>query len=220
MGFEEYNLIKSTMLEVAEKNNSIEAIKSEMDGVKSRKKRIRKEIKKLRKDIKEMKPKFSFDKKTVKKYESEIISSELALNRSSDNMGLALAAWLISWFILIPLSAIVFVNIPILTTDQQIFLFFFFLVGPFATFLLPTLGVDETKFHEDNILDRKNLLEGFNSLPQEVEKLEKSISKKNEKINESETEIEDFEKDIEKIYSEITELMDSIKHLIPYADKI
>ena len=220
MGFEEYNLIKSTMLEVAEKNNPIEAIKSEMDGVKSRKKITRKRIKKLRNDIKEMKSKFGFSNSHQRHLESEIISSELALNRSSENVRLAVRTWMISWFILVPLSAFAFVAIPIMTPDQYIFLLFFFIVGPFATFLLPTLGMDEKKFHEDNISTCKYFLEGFNSLPQEVEKLEKSISKENEKINESETEIEDFEKDIEKIYSEITELMDSIKHLIPYADKI
>ena len=61
MGFEEYNLIKTTMLEVAEKNNSIEAIKSKIGGVESRKKDIRAGIAISRKEIKEMKSEYDFD---------------------------------------------------------------------------------------------------------------------------------------------------------------
>ena len=218
MGFEEYNLIKSTMLEVAEKNNSIEAIKSDIDGIESRKKKINANIAKLRKDIKEMNSEFNFDNETVERYESELKSSEDALSHSENNFGIAGGLVILLGVPFVAALALVDSGYPKEYAEVTAMICLIPLFVIFVAF--PTLDDKEEKSHKGKISYRKNLLEGFYSLPQEIEKLEKSISKMNHRIKESDTEIEDFEKDIEKIYSEITELMDSIKHLIPYADKI
>ena len=218
MGFEEYNLIKTTMLGVAKKTNSIEAKKSEIDGIVSRKRKNNAKIAKLRKDINEMNSEYNFDNETVERYESEIKSSELALSRSDKNLNLFMLILLISWFIGCPLT--LFFLSSYLTDDEAIPVFVFFASLPFIAALIIPDEEEGGESHNEKITRIKNLLKRFNSLPQEIEKLEKSISKENEEIKESDTEIEDLENEIETINSEISDMMDSIKHLIPYADKI
>ena len=214
MGFEEYNLIKTTMLEVAEKNNSIEAIKSKIGGVESRKKDIRAGIAISKKEIKEMKSEYDFDNEKVETYESEIKSYERAITASENTLIPTLVTFVVGTVVTM---------IAIANDDPEgnlssgvccFFVIIFLLVGS------NSLDEKEEKSIKRKISYRKNLLKKFNSLPQEIEKLEKSISKKNEEIKESDSEIEDLEKEIEKINSEISDMMDSIKHLIPYADKI
>ena len=219
MGFEEYNLIKTTMLGVAKKTNSIEAKKSEIDGFVSRKRKNNAKIAKLRKDIKEMNSDYNFDNETVERYESEIKSSELALSRYDKRMNLFGKILFISWFIGGPLT--LFFLSSYLTDDEAIPLFLFFALLPFiAIWIVPDKEDEDGELHNEKITRIQNLLEEFYSLPQEIEKLEKSISKKNEEIKKSDSEIEDLENEIETINSEISDMMDSIKHLIPYADKI
>ena len=211
MGFEEYNLIKTTMLEVAEKNNSIEAIKSDIDEIESRKGKINAKIAKLRKDIEEKNSQFDwFDSETVEKYESEIESLEESLSRSDRNL---------KYFTFIYLPIMGLLAYIFIRTDSDVILGLLG-IGGLAIFLLETLDDDEEELCKNKIRSKQDWLEEFFKLPQEIEKLEKSISKENEEIKESDTEIEDLEKDIEKINSEISDTMDSIKHLIPYADKI
>ena len=218
MGFEEYNLIKTTMLGVAKKTNSIEAKKSEIDGIVSRKRKNNAKIAKLRKDINEMNSEYNFDNETVERYESEIKSSELDLSRSDRNLKLFMIIFFISWFIAGPLTLML--GSWYLTVDEALPLFILIIMLPFVAALVPTLEEEESESHDEKITRNKNLLERFYSLPQEIEKLEKSISKENEEIKESDSEIEDLENEIETINSEISDMMDSIKHLIPYADKI
>ena len=215
MGFEEYNLIKTTMLEVAEKNNSIEAIKSDIDGIESRKEKINGKIAKLRKDIEEMNSQFDwFDSETVEKYESELKSYEKDLAEYTAKEDKALR----SSGIIFIIGAIVSFGLISVEHDAGVFACGFSMI----VFLFGAAGFDEEKEKSinDKIRSKQYWLEEFFKLPQEIEKLEKSISKENEEIKESDTEIEDLEKDIEKINSEISDMMDSIKHLIPYADKI
>ena len=216
MGFEEYNLIKTTMLEVAEKNNSIEAIKSDIDEIESRKGKINAKIAKLRKDIEELNSEFNFDNEKVERLESGLKSSEDALSHSENNLAIA-GGFSVLWLLLFTAA------MGLESRDEkwgETALFCLIPLLGILIFAFPTLNEEEEKSHKGKITDRKNLLEGFYSLPQEIEKLEKSISKENEEIKESDSDIEDLEKDIEKINSEISDMMDSIKHLIPYADKI
>ena len=232
MGIKEYVYLRDTMLDVKALTDGRREIEERIRKLKNKNENLSNDLKMEKSELKAVENKYnSMDTKALLNiYNEEIEYIRKRLDRNEKGPIFAICSAICGGVIMMAIPDTVMTatnwlgNVACMLVGSLCFI----LPAYFWSWIIPTRpflfgegrGKMEESDYTDKLLDLQEKIKAIRAAPDKIKSMKTSISNTRRSMSQRSKRVEHMEQNIEEIGLEIYSLMDSVAHLIPYADQI